>query len=65
MYKKKVKPAVVDGRETWVVTEMDMERMGYVGGEHIERGTWSGGGARIWIARTDEELREVCKDVGL
>jgi len=27
MYKK-VKPAVVVGRETWVVTEMDMERLG-------------------------------------
>ena len=25
---KNVKPAVVVGRETWVVTEMDMERMG-------------------------------------
>jgi hypothetical protein len=28
MYKKKMKPAVVVGRETWAVAEMDMRRMG-------------------------------------
>jgi len=34
-----------------------------MGEENVERGTWTGGRARIWRVRTDEELREVYKDM--
>jgi len=36
-----------------------------MGEEHIERVTWSGGRARLWRVRTDEELREIYKGVGI
>jgi len=41
------------------------EKMGYMGEENIERDTWTGGRARLCRVRTDEELREVYKDVGI
>jgi len=59
-----LKPAVVFGNETWAVPEMDMKRL--VRGEReilrihgpvVEQGKW-----RI---RTEQELRELYKDVDL
>jgi len=36
-----------------------------MGEENIERDTWTGGTARIWRVRTDEELRAIYKDLGI
>ena len=60
-----MKPAVVVGRETWAVTEMDTKRVSTwkrkilrnMYGPVVEQG--------IWRVRTDQELREVYKDLGI
>jgi hypothetical protein len=65
MYKTMVKPAVVFARVTWAVAEMDMKELGTWGreilrsmyGQLVEQG--------IWRRRTDQELREVCKNLGI
>jgi len=64
MYKTMVKPAVFFGSETWAVTERNMKRMGTwretlrrVHGPVVELG--------IWRVRTDQELREIYKDLDI
>ena len=59
-----VKPAVVFRSETWAVPEMDMKRLGTgereilrIHGPVVEREKW-----RI---RTEQELRELYKDLDL
>jgi len=65
MYKMKVKPGVVFGSETWAVTEMDRKRLGTwernilsrIHGPVVEQG--------IWRIRTEQELREIYKDLDI
>jgi hypothetical protein len=60
-----VKPAVVFARVTWAVAEMNMKRLGTwkrkilrsMYGPLVEQGMWG--------IRTDQELREVCKNLGI
>jgi hypothetical protein len=47
MYKTKLKPVVVYGSETWVMTQMDMKRLGTgeritlrIHGPVVEQGIW-------------------------
>jgi hypothetical protein len=63
MYKMMVKTVVVYGIETWPMTEMNLKRLSawegkilrWIYGPVIEQG--------IWRIRTNQELRELCKDV--
>jgi hypothetical protein len=45
MYKKKAERVVMYGRETWAVTEMDLQKTEYMGEENI-KDTWTAVGAR-------------------
>ena len=59
-----MKPAVVVGRETWAVTEMDRKRLGIWKREMLRRIQGSVVEQGMWRIRNDQELREVCKDLG-
>ena len=57
-----MKPVVLFGGETWAMTEMDMKRLGTwerkilgINGPVEEQG--------IWRIRTNQELRELYKDL--
>ena len=59
-----VKPVVVNWSETWAMTEMDKKRLGTwkrkilrIHGPAVEQG--------IWRIRTNQELRELCKDLDI
>ena len=60
-----VKPVVVFGSETWAVTDIDMKGLSTwqtkifrrVCGPVVEQG--------MWRVRTDQELRELCSDLGI
>ena len=54
MYKTMVKPAVVFGRETWSVTEMDMNRLGTCGKEILRRLHGPVVEQGIWRVRTNQ-----------
>jgi hypothetical protein len=64
-YKTMVKPDVVFGSETWAMTEIDMKRLGtwerkilrWIYGPMVKQ--------RIWRIRTDQELRELYKDLDI
>ena len=63
IHKTVVKPGIVYGGEMWAMTDMDMKRLSRwdrkmltrIYGLVIEQG--------IWIVRTNQELRELCKDL--
>jgi hypothetical protein len=64
VYKTMLNPAAVFGSETWTVAEMDMNSVGTwdrkilrINGLVVEQG--------IWRIRTDQELREICKDLDI
>jgi hypothetical protein len=57
--------AVVFGSETWAVTEMDMKRLGAWGREILGRLYGPVVEQGIWRVRTDQDLRELYKDLGI
>jgi len=59
-----VKPSVVCGSETWVVIEMDMKTLG-TGARIILRTYGPVVEQEIWKVWTDQELRELCKCLGI
>jgi hypothetical protein len=64
-YKTMVKPAVKSGSETWAMTEIDMKRLDtwerkllrWIYGPMVKQG--------IWRIRTNEEMRELYKDLDI
>ena len=51
------------GSETWVVIEMDMNRLGTGEREILRRVHGPGVQQGMWRIRTDQELRELCKEL--
>ena len=65
MYKTMMKPAVFFGSETWAVTERNMKRMGTWRRETLRRLHGPVVEQGIWRVRTDQELKEVYKNLGI
>ena len=59
-----VKSIVVFGRETWVMVEMEMKRLG-TGDRKIVRTHGSVVEQGMWRKRTDQLLKELYRDIDL
>jgi hypothetical protein len=58
-----VKPVAVFGSETWVVAEMDTNRLGKGERRILRRVHGPGLEQGMWRIRTDQELRELYKEL--
>ena len=65
MYKAMQKPAAVCGSETWAVAEVDMNRLGAWNRKILRRLHGSVVEHGIWRIKTDQELRELYKDLDI
>jgi hypothetical protein len=55
----------VCGTETWALAEMDMNRLGTWDGKILRRLHGQAGAQGIYRIRTDQELRELYKDLDI